>query len=196
MHSGIASHALQQCLPQPDAVVCIWQSDASMNVKAYSVPACPVIDVAIGGWRVCTDEVFAKNVRKFRKAKLPRETGGVLLGNFDQENRIVYLVDVLPSPPDSEEWPTLYIRGNQGLENAVDRVRERTNNQLQYIGEWHSHPNGYSTEASRDDRKVFGWLSEQAARDSNPPVMVIGGEKNIRIFVGSIDDWALVKREK
>jgi len=196
MHSGIASHALQQCLPRPDAVVRIWHSDSSMNVKAYAVETCPVVDLTIDRWRVCTDRVFARKLRKHRQAQLPRETGGVLIGNFDQENRVVYLADMLPSPPDSEEWPTLYVRGSQGLESAVKRVRERTDNQLQYIGEWHSHPDGYNTEPSGDDKTVFGWLAEHAARDSNPPVMAIAGEKDIRIFVGSIDNCALLKPEK
>ena len=109
------------------------------------------------------------------------------------KNRIAYLVDIIPSPPDSVEWPTLYIRGSHGLENVVTRVRERTDNQLQYLGEWHSHPDAYGTEPSGDDKRVFGWLAEHTARDSNPPVMIIAGQKDIRIFVSSIDSWVLLK---
>jgi proteasome lid subunit RPN8/RPN11 len=196
MHAGIASQALQQCLPRSEAVVRIWHSDSSMNVQAHNVEASPVVDLEIGGWRVCTDELFANRLKKWRKAKLPKETGGVLVGTFDQENRIAYLVDVIPSPPDSTEWPTLYIRGTHGLDGAVNGVRERAGNQLQYVGEWHSHPDGYGTDPSKDDKQVFRWLSEFARRDSHPPVMVIVGQKEIRIFLGSIEDWALLKRRK
>ena len=193
MHGGIASHALQQCLIRPDAVIRIWHADSSMNVEAHNVQASPVIDMEIHEWRVCTDEVFAGKLKKYRKAKLPKETGGILVGSLDQENRIAYLVDIIPSPPDSVEWPTLYIRGSHGLENVVTRVRERTDNQLQYLGEWHSHPDAYGTEPSADDKRVFGWLAEHTARDSNPPVMIIVGQKDIRIFVSSIDSWVLLK---
>lgn len=112
------------------------------------------------------------------------------MGSLDQENRIAYLVDVIPSPQDSVEWPTLYIRGKDGLESAASKVRDRTDNQLQSVGEWHSHPDGYGSEPSDDDRQVFGWLTEHAGRDSNPPVMIIAGQKDVRIFVGSIDSWA------
>jgi integrative and conjugative element protein (TIGR02256 family) len=196
MHSGIGARALQHCLSRPEAAVRIWHSDPSMSVQAHNVEAAPVVDLEIGGWRVCTDEVLANRLKKWRKAKLPRETGGVLIGTFDQENRIAYLVDIIPSPPDSTEWPTLYIRGTHGLEVAVNGVRERAGNQLQYVGEWHSHPDGYGTEPSRDDKQVFRWLTEFTARDSHPPVMVIVGQKEIRIFLGSIEDWALLKRRK
>ena len=196
MHAGIASYALQKCLVKDEAIACVWQSDDSMNVTAHRIETHAVVDLLVGEWRVCTDESFEKRIRKYRQVKLPKETGGVLLGGFDQENRIVYLVDLLPSPPDSAEWPTLYIRGCQGLESAVNKVGQRTNGQLHYVGEWHSHPNGYTTDPSKDDKKVFRWLTENAARDSNPPLMAIVGEQDMRVFVGTIDDWVLLKRGK
>ena len=195
-HAGIASRALQDFLPQAEAVVRVWHADSLMNVQAHQVATSPVIDLKIGGWRVCTDQVFLEKVEKCRKTKLPNETGGVLIGSFDQENRIAYLVDIIPSPPDSVEWPILYIRGCGGLEGEVTRIRARTDDQLQYVGEWHSHPDGCNTEPSEDDKKVFGWLAENAARDSNPPVMVIVGQKETRIFFASIEASVLLKRKK
>jgi len=42
-------------------------------------------------------------MHKFRYAKLPNETGGVLMGTFDTSEKIIYVVLVLPSPPDSIE---------------------------------------------------------------------------------------------
>jgi integrative and conjugative element protein (TIGR02256 family) len=196
MHAGIASRALHECLPKAGAIVRIWHSDPSMNVQSHDVKASPVLDMEINSWRVCTDEVFAGKLQKYRKAKLPKETGGVLLGGFDQDKRIVYLVDVIPSPKDSDEWPTHYIRGTEGLQRAVVEAGKRTDNLLQYVGEWHSHPNGYTTDPSKDDKQLFRWLEEHAARDSNPPVMIIVGEKETRVFINSVQDWAMLKAER
>ena len=196
MHSGIGARALQQCLVRDEAVLRIWSSDDCLNVHAHRIEQFPVFKVDIEGWQIHTDEAFVQKVVRYRKNKLPKETGGVLVGGFDQQNRILYLVDVIPSPPDSEEWPTLYIRGRQGLEGAVNQVRERTDGQLQYMGEWHSHPKGHSTEPSNDDKKVLEWLAKHTARDCNPPVMLIVGEKDVRIFLGSIDHWVTIKQAK
>ena len=80
MHAGIASHALQRCLIKSDAVIRIWHADSSMNVEAHDVYASPVIDKEIHGWHVCTDEVFARKLEKYSKAKLPKETGASLWG--------------------------------------------------------------------------------------------------------------------
>lgn len=193
LHAGIASHALQKRLVADDAAALVWQSDSSLNITMHHVETYPVVELRVGEWRVCADERVEKSIRQYRQAKLPKETGGVLIGSFDQENRIVYLVDVLPSPPDSEEWPTLYVRGSQGLETAVHNIRQRTNGQLQYVGEWHAHPSRHKTEPSKDDKKVFAWLSQNAARDCNPGVMAIAGDADIRLFVKGIGDWALLK---
>ena len=57
---------------------------------------------------------------ELRNAKLPNETGGVLVGSLDLERKIAYVIDTVPSPPDSEEWPTVYIRGCRGLRRQVD----------------------------------------------------------------------------
>ena len=48
--------------------------------------------------------------------------------------------------------------------------------QLEYIGEWHSHPSNCGVEPSQDDRKVFAWVSEYMTADGLPPLMLIVGD--------------------
>lgn len=187
MHSGIAAAALQRVLRADTAFIAIWTSDTKLNVRCFEVEALAAQEFSANGWRVITDSRFLKKIAFVRQAKSKKETGGVLIGSFDHKNRIIYIVDTIQSPPDSEEWPTLYIRGCEGLKGAIDEVIRRTDGQLQYIGEWHSHPDGYSTNPSGDDRKVFSWLNEHLARDGNPPVMLIAGEKDFRIFVQAME---------
>ena len=79
-------------------------------------------------------------VYKTRVEKLPNETGGVLVGTYDMQRKIVYVVDCLLSPPDSEEWPTVYIRGSQGLKAQIEKIKKITDGQLNYVGEWHFSP--------------------------------------------------------
>jgi proteasome lid subunit RPN8/RPN11 len=132
------------------------------------------------------DNVFVASARALRQAKLPRETGGVLLGSWDLMRGIVYVVATIPSPDDSEEWPTSYIRGCSGLEAAVRSAEARTGSQLQYVGEWHSHPDGHSTDPSEEDRELFALLDLYTHQDGNPPVMLIVGDLDSGWFVGSL----------
>ena len=129
-----------------------------------------------GEWTLCADEGFIDKAHEARTRKLPNETGGVLLGSYDMQRKIVYVVDCLPAPPDSEEWPTLYIRGYRRLRLKIEKIQQITVNELQYIGEWHSHPPGCSVKPSHDDRQVFNWLSDHMKIDGLPPLMLIVGD--------------------
>ena len=82
----------------------------------------------------------------------------------------------LPSPPDSKEWPTLYIRGCRGLPSKIEKIQQVTVNQLRYVGEWHSHPAACSVKPSHDDKQVFDWLSDLMKIDGLPPLMLIVGD--------------------
>ena len=177
MQAAICSRAIHQITSNEQAFLSIWRTDEDqINVQGYSFPVKNCIKRKIGEWTLCTDEGFINKVHEARAKKLPNETGGVLLGSYDTQRKIVYVVDCLPSPPDSQEWPTLYIRGHRGLRSQIEKKQQITANQLTYVGEWHSHPVGCSVTPSPDDRQVFDWLSDHMKIDGLPPLMLIIGD--------------------
>jgi integrative and conjugative element protein (TIGR02256 family) len=153
-----------------------------------SVTVHRVNEFFIGDWIVVLDDGLRDRVCALRAEKLPNETGGVLLGSFDLRRKILYMVDTLPSPPDSDERSDLYIRGFKGLRAAVEDVDARTGGMLEYIGEWHSHPRGSGTRPSGFDLEAFGWLTTLMSGDGLPAVMMIVGDHEISLFVGSMGD--------
>jgi proteasome lid subunit RPN8/RPN11 len=122
------------------------------------------------------DRGLLDRLRRQRAERLPSETGGVLVGSFDAQRQIVHVVEAIPSPADSEEWPTLYVRGAKGLADRLRRIQDHTLGQLRYVGEWHSHPDGYGCDPSDDDRQVLDWLSENMEAEGLPGVMAIVGQ--------------------
>jgi integrative and conjugative element protein (TIGR02256 family) len=126
-----------------------------------------------GEWTVVYDEGLIETIQALRVKRLPNETGGVLIGAFDVERKTVYVVDTIPSPVDSQERRTLYIRGSAGLQEQIALARQRTFDQLEYVGEWHSHPDGYSCLPSVDDLNILTWLSSHMDTDGVPGVMMI-----------------------
>ncbi|HEY7767221.1 Mov34/MPN/PAD-1 family protein [Longimicrobium sp.] len=185
--SGVAARAFRAALSRPEATIAIFRTDADLCVDVVRVDPVPGLRVETAGWTLCTDEMLLSRLRALRATKLPNETGGVLIGSYDLQRRIVYVVDTIPSPPDSKEWPTLYIRGSEGLRQAVQEVDRRTAGSLQYVGEWHSHPDGYGCGASEDDRKVFGWMTAHLSADGLPGLMIIvGAAGQTGIYLGQI----------
>ena len=189
LQSAICSRAIHQITSDEQAFMAIWRIDEDqISTRRYSFPVKNSIKYQIGEWTLCVDEGFIDKIHEVRAKKLPNETGGVLLGSYDMQRKIVYVADFLPSPPDSEEWPTLYIRGCQGLSSQIDKIKQITENQVHYIGEWHSHPAGCSVKPSHDDRQVFDWLSDHMKVDGLPPLMlIVGNLGKYAFYLGQID---------
>jgi hypothetical protein len=187
LHAALASNRIKQILSDSTASACIWSLDRESGaVTPHHIPTSPMETFTCGPWRVRTDKWFRQRLADLRSGKLPNETGGILLGSHDMRRKILYLVDTIPSPPDSKEWPTVYIRGRKGLEGQVKDVEKRTAGNLSYVGEWHSHPDGASTRPSHDDQKAFEWLSQHMSQAGLPALMMIVGQQGNAIYIGTM----------
>ncbi|OGW13828.1 MAG: hypothetical protein A3G93_02095 [Nitrospinae bacterium RIFCSPLOWO2_12_FULL_45_22] len=179
LHAAICSRAMRTTLLDENCSIIIWQADTSdLSVKCNRVYPELIIKQKIGDWMLCTDQWLVNKIYNARADKLPNETGGVLVGSFDMQRKIVYVLDTLPSPPDSKEWPTVYIRGCQGLMMRMNEIHQITLGMLEYVGEWHSHPDDCGCWPSEDDRKAFMWLAENMIADGFPPLMLITGDRS------------------
>ena len=187
LHAAICSRALRTSIEEDFAWIKIWKLNPSeLTVDSYAFKGIEAIEFHHPEWTICTDHYLVDKLYELRATKLPNETGGILLGSFDMDRKIVYIMDTIASPPDSEEWPTLYIRGCQDLSRQLEEVSNLTAGRLQYIGEWHSHPPGSEAKPSSDDREAFNWLTGHMKVDGYPAVMLIVGERGYSIYVENI----------
>lgn len=187
LHAALITRALRETLDSSDAACRVWQArDSEAGVRASRFAVAPARQYRCGDWTICTDETLLSRLADLRDERLPRETGGVLLGAFDIGRRIVYVADTIPSRPDSSEWPTAYIRGCDGLEAQVRQAGQRTGHQLQYVGEWHSHPAGHACRPSKDDRTLLAWLTHHMGKDGFPGVVLIAGDgPEVGVYLGT-----------
>jgi len=187
LHAAIGSRAIRKLTASEEAVISIWRADEDGSVHRINILPEREVRYHLNNWTISIDEGLFRKLDLLRTGKLPKETGGVLLGSFDLERNIAYIVDSVPSPPDSKEWPTLYIRGCSGLRKKVEDIKRKTNEMVDYVGEWHSHPAGASTAPSTDDLKVFAWLTEHMGRSGLPALMmIIGDPGRSSCFIGEI----------
>lgn len=178
LHSGIAARVVRDVASRTQATIGVWMADPNwLTVEHVEVPVSSVYGKQIGEWILVVDSYVVTRLANFRSEKLPNETGGVLIGSHDFKRRIVYVVETIPSPLDSDEWPSMYIRGKSGLMEEVNRIRITTDGWLDYVGEWHSHPDECKCLPSKEDRLFFSWLSEHMKDAGLPTLMGIVGER-------------------
>ena len=187
LHAAVASKKLKDILVEAEPFIGVWRADTRCGVHYVPIEVQNVTEFKLSRWTIVLDDGLREHLSRNREEKLPNETGGVLLGSFDCEREILYIVDTLPSPPDSKEKTDLYIRGCKGLRDAVAAVDAKTGGMLEYVGEWHSHPRGVSTKPSKYDLAAFDWLTALMSKDGLPAVMMIVGKAGeVSLFISSM----------
>lgn len=184
LNAAICSREIINILESESACLQIWATyTKDMTVKTFRVPVedTEMLSFAHYGWDLYVDKGLLGKIYNLREERLPNETGGVLIGSFDVQRKIVYVADMIPSPPDSIEWPTNYIRGCYGLQKKVSEIKEITANTLEYIGEWHSHP-GKSPSPGAEDKEAFSWLSDIMGAFGLPALMLIVADQAVHSF--------------
>lgn len=171
-----------------DASMNIWhydESNGSILANSYK-PAIPRM-AKINGLNIVWDEEIREKIHLQRKRYLPNETGGVLLGYFDLILNKVFIVDALAAPIDSREESTGFLRGIEGLEDAVKKAGERTANVVGYVGEWHSHPRRCSVNPSWADIILLVHLAKALEYEGLPALMLIVGDNEDNWLAASLE---------
>lgn len=185
--AGIASKFIKDNSFSEEPCIRVWElSNQSLEIKLFTFPISPVAKFEISGWFIHIPTQLISVIKDNRTAHFPNETGGVLIGSINQQDRIIYIVSFISSPVDSIAWPTSYIRGVTGLKENIKKIEMLSGNELYYIGEWHSHPKGFSDEPSNDDLEAHQYLVEQMSVDGFPGLMMIIADENFPRFLVDI----------
>ena len=186
LHAAISSQILRQMLERDAACIAIFRADPVSFVVRKFVFVLPRFKVERTlDWTVFVSKLVLGKVHRVRKERLPKETGGVLVGGYDRQRRVIYVLDALSSPKDSTEWPNLYIRGVRGLRAELERIKTATLSNLEYVGEWHSHPSGSAPSPSPTDRRALATLGQEMSRGDLPALMLIVADRHRQgFFIG------------
>lgn len=177
--SSICAKVIRKTIESQNAVISIWCTNPDdFTVQKYSINPTKWNKVYSNEWKIYLNLQLLEDMQDVRVQKLPNETGGVLLGSVDTERKIIYIYDTIFAPEDSKETASTFERGIDGVLEEYGKYRKITDNQIQYLGEWHSHPKGCSTSPSSLDRKLFSYLSKKLSQQGYPTLMGIIGDND------------------
>lgn len=156
--------------------IIVWEGSDNESLIAHDIPVVPTITRENNGWRVIYDEHVLTSLKQQRNSQLPKETGGIIIGYVDQKSKTIYIVDALPAPYDSKADYSGFTRGVEGLKEALDAIKYRTADIVDYVGEWHSHPAFSSAAPSSTDWRLINRLASVLSTEGLPALMMIVGE--------------------
>lgn len=102
------------------------------------------------------------------------ETGGVLVGHYNEGHDNAIVTDISPAPSDSKRGRTSFYRGVRGLQSWLCNMWP--GKRLYYLGEWHYHPFSEPTASSTDFAQLKAYAENDALHCPEPVMLIIGGD--------------------
>jgi len=155
--------------------------DGSTSVTNIEIPRLHTFDQNTHSQSVYVHSAVIEEIRKLRASALPNETGGILVGFHHAELNRLYIVKAYSAPPNSQKSPASFERApdNDGLIMEANRI---TSGMINYVGEWHSHPSGASSDQSEWDKEQSDWLNVHSSTLQFDYVQLIVSDNEIKIF--------------
>lgn len=140
---------------------------------------------------IISDNVINK-INKYRQLENMYEAGGILLGKVKLDYSEYEIVDI--SEPCSKDKRSKYgfIRNKENAQKIINEAFEKSNGVIQYMGEWHTHPE-LNPIPSNTDKKLL----DECFKNKNIPrkiFMLILGNKG-ELYVGFKDEYLYEMKE-
>lgn len=133
-----------------------------------------------GGWSVRLLEPVVQAIGADAAQWGERETGGALVGRISFETRTITIAGLVDAPADSIREIAKFVLGTEGLVHALRLANANSLGHLQFIGTWHTHPQG--GKHSRLDRATLRRIAEDAG--GQPTVSLVWTPSGFSCIVG------------
>jgi integrative and conjugative element protein (TIGR02256 family) len=106
----------------------------------------------------------------------PLENGGILLGWRAREDLVV--IDVRGPGPLALHGRHCFLPDHQWQVAEIDRAFEESKGNLDYLGDWHTHPDGVAAMSELD----CATLRRIARHVKHPLMLILAGQKNEQVW--------------
>ncbi|MDD3490245.1 MAG: ThiF family adenylyltransferase [Paludibacter sp.] len=133
-------------------------------------------------WRLRIRGEVVNEIKKDLISNIPNETGGLLIGKIDSKRKVIYVTRFTKAPSDSIKKPYFFTRGTNNVPEEIEFIRDKTGNLIDYVGEWHSHPNG-SSQLSDTDRQAISELRATLDKVPYPTFIIIATPSKLNPYI-------------
>lgn len=136
-----------------------------MIIKHYTAKGSPIVLISQG----LLEQIYHSSMTQY-----PKEFGGIVSGI--RLNNIWTIID-FQVPLKYDNSTNGFTRDAGTLNIYLESAFNESRGQVEYLGEWHSHPNG-TTKYSDNDRKSMMEIAEDInIKNDSPLLLIIGNSK-------------------
>lgn len=113
------------------------------------------IDDPVNNYKIFINQNAYDNIIKIigeenKNRNQPLETGGLIFGEWNDLNKVLYVDDVSGPPKDSKSSKNFFECGIEGTKEYNEAIKKKYRNSSYFVGLWHSHPFGNKNFSSTD----------------------------------------------
>jgi len=105
----------------------------------------------------------------------PRETGGILIGIYDENLRLATIHFAAGPTEDSQHGAFNFDRGVKGIKEQIAVAKKQISENVHYLGEWHSHPNNRAIPSNMDLKQMQTFAKNKQLGIKSPLLLIVGG---------------------
>ena len=112
-----------------------------------------------------------------------KETGGILIGKYNQDHSVAIVKKLTGPPKDSTSGFAWFQRGLHGVQKLLGQHWAK---QEYYLGEWHYHPYSSPNPSHQDIHQMKTIALSKPYHCPEPIMLIIGGDiksYDIRVFL-------------
>lgn len=128
----------------------------------------PTVLISTEHWCILLSEA----IRHF-----PLETGGIILGRWRVDG-IAEISDVIGPGPCADHGKSSFDPDQEWQEQQVAQAWTRRSGLVEYLGDWHTHPDGSTRPSRRDHVTAITIASSPDARAPKPIILIVGASHN------------------
>lgn len=169
------------------ALIAVWEKDDETGTTHYSkyrVDPFAVISIDGSDWTVRVAPNVINTIERDRLKYTTVETGGILVGRYNELSKTVTIVDTIDAPPDSTRSATLFSLGTEGGTESAKEYFKASGKSLMDMGTWHTHLS--DTPPSPRDKKTAEELMDE--KRAHPFVLLIHSPTNIYVVLADPND--------
>lgn len=118
-----------------------------------------------------------------------KETGGVLIGYWANENTAV-ITSIVGPGPNAVHRPTSFVPDQDYHVREIERIYAVSNRTETYLGDWHSHPQAAAYLSGQDKITLRKIARYKPARLPKPLMLILGTAKmEFRIWYCQKNRW-------
>ena len=110
----------------------------------------------------------------FCRSSVGVETGGILIGNYSQDNRTALVTEATGPPVDSVRGFARFVRGIIGLQEMLNKLWLGQSRKY-YLGEWHFHPMAVPDPSGQDINQMRKIACDTRYACPEPILVILSG---------------------